>query len=190
MDWLAFEAKKAVSRLNQPCPEQPIPAPLRRSLTSVSSLYRLEVGQPIPGHLQSLIQTQLLERFAELWFNLGKKIAHIEEGMGYGEVFSHGNFLQRKAIMAYERFNANNSTMLLIDHQVGTIGWMHSAPHEEVKRNTLALAKAAKAAQMKVVLTSSMEDHMQGPLFPDLEEILPEAFAARIKRAMKDMRCK
>jgi nicotinamidase-related amidase len=85
--------------------------------------------------------------------------------------------------MSYERFNAKNTAMLLIDHQVGTIGWMHSAPHDEVKRNTLALAKAAKAAGMKVVLTSSMEDQPQGPLFPELEEILPEEFSARVKRA-------
>jgi nicotinamidase-related amidase len=85
--------------------------------------------------------------------------------------------------MSYERCNAKNTAMLLIDHQVGTIGWMHSAPHDEVKRNTLALAKAAKVAGMKVVLTSSMEDHPQGPLFPELEEILPEEFGTRIKRA-------
>ena len=85
--------------------------------------------------------------------------------------------------MAYERFNADNAAMLLIDHQLGTIEWMHSAPKEEVKRNTLALAKAAKAVGMPVLLTSSMEWEAQGPLFPELEEILPEAFEARIKRA-------
>ena len=85
----------------------------------------------------------------------------------------------------YERFNAENAALLLIDHQVGTIEWMHSAPKEEVKRNTLALAKAAKAAKavgMPVLLTSSMEWEAQGPLFPELQEILPEAFEARIKR--------
>ena len=38
--------------------------------------------------------------------------------------------------MAYERFNTDNAAMLLIDHQVGTIDWMHSAPQDEVKRNT------------------------------------------------------
>ncbi len=70
--------------------------------------------------------------------------------------------------MAYERFNANNAALLLIDHQVGTIGWMHSAPKEEVKRNTLALAKAAEAVGMPVLLTSSMEWEAQGPLFPEL----------------------
>lgn len=84
--------------------------------------------------------------------------------------------------MAYERFNADNAAMLLIDHQEGTIGWMHSASKEEVKRNTLALAKAAKAVGMPVVLTSSMEDQAQGPLFPELAEILPDEFSARVKR--------
>lgn len=84
--------------------------------------------------------------------------------------------------MAYERFNAKNSALLLIDHQVGTINWMNSAPHDEVKRNTIALAKGAKAAGMEVILTSSMEDQAQGPLFPELEEILPVRFHNRIKR--------
>jgi len=85
--------------------------------------------------------------------------------------------------MAYERFNADNAAMLLIDHQIGTIDWMHSAPKDEVKRNTLALAKSAKAVGMPVLLTSSMEWEAQGPLFPELQDILPEAFEARIKRA-------
>jgi nicotinamidase-related amidase len=73
--------------------------------------------------------------------------------------------------------------MLLIDHQVGTIEWMHSASKKAVKRNALALAKAAAAVGMPVLLTSSMEDEAQGPLLPELDEILPTAFAERIKRA-------
>lgn len=85
--------------------------------------------------------------------------------------------------MAYERFNADNAALLFIDHQVGTINWMHSISHAECKRNTLALAKAARATGMPVVLTSSMEDHAQGPLFPEFEEILPDQFKNRIKRA-------
>jgi nicotinamidase-related amidase len=35
---------------------------------------------------------------------------------------------------------------------------------------------------MPVVLTASMEDRAQGPLVPGLEKLLPEEFAARIKR--------
>ena len=86
--------------------------------------------------------------------------------------------------MAHERYNATNAAMLLIDHQVGTAGWMHSGSRADMKRNTLALAKAAAATGMPVVMTSSQEDQVdvQGPLFPEFQEILPDAFAARIKR--------
>ncbi len=60
--------------------------------------------------------------------------------------------------MAYERFNANNAAMLLIDHQVGTIGWMHSAPHEEVKRNTLAhLSRILSKEDARTMVESSAQ---------------------------------
>ena len=79
-------------------------------------------------------------------------------------------------------FTPDNAAMLLIDHQVGTMAWTHSSDINLVKRNALKLARIAKAVSMPVVLTASMEDRVQGPLVPELQEILPEAFAARIKR--------
>jgi nicotinamidase-related amidase len=84
--------------------------------------------------------------------------------------------------MNSERFNGANAAMLLIDHQIGTMSWVRSAPLDEIKKNTVVLAKAARALNMPVILTSSMEEHVQGPLMPELQAILPEAFAARIKR--------
>jgi nicotinamidase-related amidase len=84
--------------------------------------------------------------------------------------------------MTYEKFSAGNAAMLLIDHQVGTMGWAKSMPFEEMKRNALMLAKTAKILKLPVVLTSSMEEHAQGPLLAELETILPDEFAARIKR--------
>jgi nicotinamidase-related amidase len=53
---------------------------------------------------------------------------------------------------------------------------------DTVKRNTLALAKTARILDIPVVLTSSQEDRVQGPLLPELADILPEAFDARAKR--------
>jgi nicotinamidase-related amidase len=50
------------------------------------------------------------------------------------------------------------------------------------ERNALARAKIAKILDMPVVLTSSREDQFQGPLLPELADIVPDAFAARIKR--------
>jgi nicotinamidase-related amidase len=81
-----------------------------------------------------------------------------------------------------DRFNGVNAAMLLIDHQVGTMSWVRSAPLEEIKKYTVVLAKAARALNMPVILTSSMEEQAQGPLMPELQEILPEAFATRVKR--------
>jgi nicotinamidase-related amidase len=72
--------------------------------------------------------------------------------------------------------------MLLIDHQLGTMSWTHSHDINLVKQNAIKLAKIANAVGIPTVLTSSMEDKVQGPLMPELEQILPKAFAARIKR--------
>jgi nicotinamidase-related amidase len=73
--------------------------------------------------------------------------------------------------------------LLLIDHQVGTMGWVTSTSFDEMKRNAIILAKAAKILNIPTVLTSSMEEAAQGPLLSELEAILPDEFAARIKRA-------
>lgn len=79
-------------------------------------------------------------------------------------------------------FSPKDTALLLIDHQVGTMQLIKNIDVEGAKRMALALAKAAKILDIPVVLTSSQEDHVQGPLLPELEAILPEAFAARVKR--------
>lgn len=84
--------------------------------------------------------------------------------------------------MNFDKFSAENSAMLLIDHQVGTMGWAKSMPFAELKRNSLMLAKSAAILNMPVVLTSSMEDYTQGPLLEELATILPVPFQTRIKR--------
>jgi nicotinamidase-related amidase len=80
-------------------------------------------------------------------------------------------------------FTAQDSALLLIDHQIGTLQLVKNIPYEVVKQNAIALAKTAKILNMPVVLTSSQETNIQGALLPELQEILPTAFAARIQRA-------
>lgn len=80
-------------------------------------------------------------------------------------------------------FSPSDSALLLIDHQVGTMQLIKNMPLEVAVRNTIALAKAARVLNMPVVLTSSQEERVQGPLIPQLREVLPEAFDRRIKRA-------
>src|ERR1044072_6020135 len=84
--------------------------------------------------------------------------------------------------MHNDAFTPENSAMLLIDHQIGTMAWTHSHDINLVKENAIKLAKIAAALNMPVILTSSMEEHVQGPLISELKDILPEAFEARIKR--------
>lgn len=80
-------------------------------------------------------------------------------------------------------FNAKNAAMLLIDHQIGTMGWVGSIAFDEMKKHALMLAKSAAAVGMPAILTSSMEDNAQGPLLSELQDILPREFENRILRA-------
>lgn len=75
--------------------------------------------------------------------------------------------------------------MLLIDHQVGTMGWVHSAELSAIQMNTVVLAKAAKAIDMPLILTSSQEDQAQGLLFDELQKVVPDEYVNRIQRAGK-----
>ena len=84
--------------------------------------------------------------------------------------------------MTFEKFNADDTALLLIDHQVGTMGWVKSIPFEEMKRNAIMLAHTARILKIPVVLTSGMEEFRQGPLLSELQSILPIQFEQRVKR--------
>jgi nicotinamidase-related amidase len=79
-------------------------------------------------------------------------------------------------------FTTADAAMLLIDHQRGTIKLAVSTPYDEIVRNTRALCRTALVSGMPLVLTSSQEDHFQGLLLDDLQQLAPEAYAARVKR--------
>jgi nicotinamidase-related amidase len=81
-------------------------------------------------------------------------------------------------------FNTDDTAAILIDHQVGTNTWARTTPLDLLQKNVLILAKFAKGTGMPVVLTSSQETNVnvQGPLMPELQDAVPEAFAARVKR--------
>ena len=83
-----------------------------------------------------------------------------------------------------QRFSLTDTAMILIDHQVGTNTWAATTPLELLRRNVIILAKFAIGTGMPLVLTSSQETNtnVQGPLMPELADIAPEAFAARVKR--------
>lgn len=84
---------------------------------------------------------------------------------------------------AFEMFDPAKAAMVLIDHQVGTMQLVKNLPLDRVKRFSLALAKVAVALDMPLVLTSSQEERIQGPLLPELAQIAPKAHEARVQRA-------
>ncbi|HPY42529.1 MAG TPA: isochorismatase family protein, partial [Thiolinea sp.] len=80
----------------------------------------------------------------------------------------------------------DNTALVLIDHQVGTINWAGELASDE-ERNQLkmwvrVIARFAKAAGMPIVLTSSLETEAQGLLLPEFKDLLPAEYAARIQR--------
>src|SRR6478735_5503157 len=79
-------------------------------------------------------------------------------------------------------FTPQDSALLLIDHQVGTMQLIKNIDVKQAKRMSLALAKTASILGIPTVLTSSQEDRLQGPLLPELKDILPDAFDKRVKR--------
>lgn len=54
------------------------------------------------------------------------------------------------------------------------MAWTHSYEINLLKQNALKFARISKALGLPTVLTASMEDRVQGPLMPELEQILPE----------------
>ena len=84
--------------------------------------------------------------------------------------------------MTVSLFSPDESAVLLIDHQVGTMSWVKSIDVDVLKRNARALAKTAIALNMPLVLTSSLEDQAQGPMMPEMKDIAPKEYAGRIQR--------
>jgi nicotinamidase-related amidase len=84
--------------------------------------------------------------------------------------------------MSITRFSPDDAALLLIDFQVGTIGWVGSTDQGDLAQRVVALASAVRGLGMPIVLTSSLEEQAQGPILPALVDALPDEFAVRIQR--------
>lgn len=74
------------------------------------------------------------------------------------------------------------TALLLIDHQVGTMQLIKNIDRDFAAAQAIALAKMARILGLPTLITSSQEDRAQGPILPEIADILPEAHAARISR--------
>jgi nicotinamidase-related amidase len=91
-----------------------------------------------------------------------------------------------RAKRGHQAMTVENTAVVLVDHQVGTIGWAgelaNATEREELKMWTRVMARFAKGAGMPVVLTSSLETESQGPLLPEFKTLLPQEYERRIQR--------
>ncbi len=73
------------------------------------------------------------------------------------------------------RFTREDSAILFVDHQVGLILGVHDQDQETLRRNVVALARAARVYGLPTILTTSADDGPNGPILPELTAELPDA---------------
>jgi len=75
----------------------------------------------------------------------------------------------------YRRLSKDDAAVLLVDHQSGLMHLVRDFSPEEFKNSVLALANLAKYFKLPVVLSTSFEDGPNGPIVPEIREILTDA---------------
>ena len=73
---------------------------------------------------------------------------------------------------SYQRLTADNSVLVLIDHQVGHLLTIKDIDQEELRHNVVASARAARVLGVPVILTSTAPK-IFGPTLPELTDALP-----------------
>ena len=80
-------------------------------------------------------------------------------------------------------FKSHSAALVFIDYQVGTMQLIKNQTPGTALRNALMLAKTALAFNMPIVVTSSQQDQIQGPIAGAIQRAIPAAYKARVKRA-------
>lgn len=76
---------------------------------------------------------------------------------------------------AYRRISRDDAAVLFIDHQSGLTALVQDYPPSEFRNSVLALAGMARFFGLPAVLTTSFEQGPNGPIMPELTEMLPGA---------------
>ncbi|MFF0450591.1 isochorismatase family protein [Streptomyces sp. NPDC004609] len=74
-----------------------------------------------------------------------------------------------------QRLDRDRAAILLVDHQVGLILGVEDPDRELLRRNVIALTKAAQAYDLPVVITTSADSGPNGILLPEISAELPDA---------------
>ncbi len=75
----------------------------------------------------------------------------------------------------YARLDKEQAAVLLVDHQAGLLSLVRDIDPDRFKNNVLAVADIAKYFNLPSILTTSFENGPNGPLVPELKQILPDA---------------
>ncbi len=79
------------------------------------------------------------------------------------------------------RFNVNDSTILLVDHQKTTLDWVKSMPKANVIASCRVLARMGTTFNMPLFLTTTMEEYV-GATIEEIQQVAADAFQSRFKR--------
>lgn len=74
----------------------------------------------------------------------------------------------------HDPLTADNTAVLLVDHQIGLFTGVRDLTVAELKHNVASMAKAALRLNLPTVVTTTAADSMWGPLVPELRAVLPD----------------
>ena len=77
------------------------------------------------------------------------------------------------SVRAYQPLTSENAALVLVDHQIGLMTGVRDYSTGELKHNVVSLARAARALNLPIIVTTTARDSMWGPTFPELVEALP-----------------
>ncbi|WP_163882945.1 hydrolase [Paenibacillus favisporus] len=69
---------------------------------------------------------------------------------------------------------AENSAIILIDHQPQMIFGVQSADRQTIINNTVGLAKTGKVFNVPTILTTVAAESFSGPIHPQIQEVFPD----------------
>lgn len=71
--------------------------------------------------------------------------------------------------------NPSDTLIVLLDHQTGLFQTVKDIPVDDLRRNTVMLAKLATLLKVPVITTASEPNGPNGPLMPEIHEFAPHA---------------
>ena len=72
-----------------------------------------------------------------------------------------------------EPLTASNAAVVFVDNQVGLMTGIRDYSIAELKHNIAGLAKAARALELPIVMTTTSSETLWGPAIPELQAALP-----------------